>query len=144
MNDMTVNVPQLKLQVVAVVFSELEVNPKEYYYFAPLEAKQSQYAVVYSERSQSEFPFKIVRIVRDNVIDSDRRANRSIWATFDEGFAKQVQEHSERLGRIRAQLESKKRQFQEQEMFRVMAQTDPEVATLLEELNSFGSFNGAQ
>lgn len=137
MNDVTVSVPQVKIQVVAVVFNDLE-GAKEYFYFAPPEARAGQYAVVYSERaSSSDFPFKVVRIVRDNVIDNNGMSNRSIWGSFDEAFAKQVQERSEHLGRVRAQLEHKKRAFQEQEMFRVMAATDPEVAKLLEELNSF-------
>lgn len=127
-----------KIQVITAVFSEL-ADAKEYYYFAPLDAKAGQYAAVYDQNNRGgEFPFKIVRILRDNVIDVQNQANRSIWGSFDETFAKQVQERTERLNRVRGQLEQKKKAFQEQEMFRMMATTDPEVAALLEELNGFG------
>lgn len=127
-----------KIQVITAVFSEL-ADAKEFYYFAPLEAKAGQYAAVYDQNNRGgEFPFKIVRIIRDNVIDVQNRANKSVWGSFDETFAKQVQERTERLNRVRGQLEQKKKAFQEQEMFRMMATTDPEVAALLEELNGFG------
>jgi hypothetical protein len=127
-----------KVQVVCCVFSEL-ADAKEFYYFAPMEAKAGQYAAVYDQNNRGgEFPFKIVRIIRDNVIDVQNRANKSVWGSFDETFAKQVQERTERMARVRGQLDQKKKAFQEQEMFRMMATTDPEVAALLEELNGFG------
>jgi len=125
----------LKIQVVAVVFSE-EQGQKEYHYFAPTTAKTGQYAVVYAQKQQG-FPFSVVRIVRDNVIDVNGLANKSIWGSFDEAFAKQVQERTEHLARVKSQLAQKKRQFEEQEIFAVMAKSDPEVAALLNELNSF-------
>lgn len=127
-----------KIQVVAVVFSELG-DQKEYYYFAPLEARTGQYAVVYDQNNRNgEFPFKVVRIVRDNVIDVHGKANKSIWGSFDETFAKQVQERCERMASVRGQLEAKKKAFQEREMYNVMAATDPTVAALLAELSEFG------
>lgn len=127
----------MKIQVVAVVFSEAQ-GEKEYHYFAPVTAKAGQYAAVYSQKAQG-FPFSIVRIVRDNVIDVNGLANKSIWGAFDEAFAKQVQERTEHLARIKSQLAIKKRQFEEQEIFAVMAKSDPEVAALLKELGDFNA-----
>lgn len=132
-----VTTTSMKIQVVAVVFGDAQ-GEKEYHYFAPLTAKTGQYAAVYSQKQQG-FPFSIVRIVRDNVIDVNGLANKSIWGSFDEAFAKQVQEQTERLARVKAQLAQKKRQFEEQEIFAVMAKSDPEVAALLQELNSFSA-----
>lgn len=126
-----------KVQVVAVVFSEAQ-GQKEYHYFAPESARSGQYAAVYQASGNSEFPFKIVRIVRDHVIDVHGQATKSIWGSFDEAFAKQVQERTEHMARVKAQLATKRRQFEERELYTVMAQTDPEVAALLKELEGSG------
>lgn len=126
-----------KIQVVTVVFSEAG-NQQEYHYFAPDSARSGQYAVVYQASGNSEFPFKIVRIVRDHVIDVQGLATKSIWGSFDEVFAQEVQKRTEHLARVKAQLQQKKRAFEEREMFTVMAQTDPEVAQLLAELAGSG------
>lgn len=126
-----------KIQVVAVVFSEAG-QQEEYNYFAPDSARSGQYAVVYQASGNSEFPFKVVRIVRDHVIDVQGLATKSIWGSFDEAFAQQVQARTEHLARVKAMLAQKKRQFEEQNMFAIMAQTDPEVAALLAELAGSG------
>ncbi|MNE46942.1 hypothetical protein D3C81_833460 [compost metagenome] len=130
-----VAVPTLKIQVVAVVFEEGQ-GQKEYNYFAPADARTGQYAAVYSPQSTG-FPFKIVRIVRDNVIDVEGKANKSIWGAFDETFAKAVQERTEHMAHVKSQLAQKRRQFEERELFTVMAKSDPEVAALLQELDGF-------
>jgi hypothetical protein len=130
------------VQVVAVVFDD-RLNAKEYNYFAPSSAKAGEYAVVYTNSSQpsgmnaNDFPFKVVKIVRDSVVDLEGRANKAIWSSFDSSFAEEMQKRSERLATVKAQLELKKRQFQEREMFAMMAQSDPEVAALLSELSAF-------
>lgn len=130
------------VQVVAVVFDD-RLNAKEYNYFAPSSAKAGEYAVVYTNSQQpsgmnaNDFPFKVVKITRDNVVDVEGRANKAIWSSFDSSFAEEMQRRSERLASVKAQLELKKRQFQEREMFAVMAKTDPEVAALLEEMSNF-------
>lgn len=127
------------IQVVAVVFND-EQGQKEYNYFAPKEARAGQYAVVYQEiRGNDGFPFKIVRIVRDNVLDLNGQATKSIWGSFDENFAKQVQLRTEHLQRVKSQLQMKKKQFEEREVFAMMAQNDPEVAALLKEMQDLGA-----
>lgn len=130
------------LQVVTVVFSEAR-GEKEYYYFAPASAKANHYAVVYDSRrpaapnNGSDFPFKIVRITRANVIDVEGRANKAVWGVFDETFARFVAQRIEQLAQVKAQLAAKRKTFEEQELYRVMAQHDPEVGELLNQLNNF-------
>ena len=134
--NVTVN-PLGKIQVVAVVFNE-SGHQKEYHYFAPETARAGDYAVVYQSANGTDFPFKVVKIARDNVIDVNGLATKSIWGTFNEEFAKAVQERTEQLARVKSLLAQKKRAFEEKEVYIVMAQTDPEVAALLKELNGFG------
>lgn len=126
-----------EIQVVAVVFNE-SGNQKEYHYFAPKTARAGDYAVVYQSVAGSDFPFKVVKIARDNVIDVNGLATKSIWGTFNEDFAKAVQLRTEQLARVKNLLAQKKRAFEEKEVYLVMAQNDPEVAALLKELSSFG------
>lgn len=126
------------IQVVTVVFAD-KLGQQEYHYFAPASARAGQYAAVYQQPAHNSdtFPFKIVKIVRDNVIDAEGRATKSIWGSFDEQFAKSVQARTEELARIRSQLALKRRQFEEAKMYQVMAESDPEVAQLLESLKGF-------
>lgn len=128
------------VQVVAVTFSD-KIGSQEYFYFAPKTARAGQYAAVYQQPNQhsESFPFKVVRIVRDNVIDVSGQATKSVWGTFDESFAKAVQQRTEELARVRSQLAIKRRQFEEAKMYAIMAQDDPEVAALLQQLQSFNA-----
>lgn len=125
------------MQVVACVFSN-ESEAKEYHYFAPAEARAGQFAVVYANVQQTrEFPFGVVKIVRDNVMDIGGKANKAILGTFDEEFAKHVQARMEHMARVKAQLQQKKKQFEENAIFEMLAQSDPEAAALLAELREF-------
>ena len=127
------------MQVVACVFSNDE-GAKEYHYFAPAEARAGQFAVIYADRGVTqnrEFPFGVVRIIRDNVLDVHGKANKAILGTFDEEFAKHVQARMEHMARVKAQLQQKKKQFEENAIFEMLAQRDPEAAALLAELQAF-------
>jgi hypothetical protein len=127
------------MQVVTVVFSNLSES-KEYNYFAPADARVGQYAVVYSTRdsaSSSSFPFTVVKIIADNVIDIGNKANKAVLGTFDESFAKHVQARMEHMARIKGQLQQKKKVFEENAIFEMLAERDPEAAALLSELKSF-------
>lgn len=125
------------MQVVACVFSN-ESEAKEYHYFAPAEARAGQFAVVYANVQQNrEFPFTVVKIVRDNVMDIGGKANKAILGTFDEDFAKHVQARMEHMARVKAQLQQKKKMFEENAIFEMLAQKDPEAAALLAELKEF-------
>lgn len=127
------------MQVVACVFSN-ESEAKEYHYFAPAEARAGQFAVVYAQGNiiqNRDFPFTVVKIVRDNVLDVAGKANKAILGTFDEGFAKHVQARMEHMARVKAQLQQKKKQFEENAIFEMLATQDPEAAALLAELKEF-------
>lgn len=127
------------MQIVVVTFTN-QPDAKEYHYYAPAEAKAGQYAVVYASNTNlanSAFPFGVVKIVRDNVLDVHGRATKAILASFDEEFAKHVQARMEHMARVKAQLQQKKKQFEENAIFEMLAQKDPEAAALLEELKSF-------
>ena len=137
-NDNTqVAVDKRPMQIVCAVFSG-ESNAKEYHYYAPAEAKAGQFAVVYANNGSSAgFPFTVVKIVRDNVLDIHGKATKAILGTFDEEFAKHVQARMEHMARVKAQLQQKKKQFEERAIFEMLAQKDPEAAALLDELKSF-------
>lgn len=62
---------------------------------------------------------------------------RRILGTFDEEFAKHVQARMEHMARVKAQLQQKKKQFEENAIFEMLAQNDPEAAALLAELQAF-------
>lgn len=128
------------MQIVACVFSGDE-NAKEYHYFAPAEARAGQFAVVYANDHIAApgrvFPFTVVKIVRDNVLDVAGKASKAILGTFDEEFAKHVQARMEHMARVKAQLQQKKKQFEENAIFEMLATKDPEAAALLEELKAF-------
>lgn len=128
------------VQVVAVVFSDA-LGQNEYFYFAPKSARAGQYATVYQQPNHNSdaFPFKTVRITRDSVVDTQGKATKSVWGVFDESFAKAVQARTEELARIRAQLALKRKQFEEAQMYAIMAERDPEVAALLTQLSGFSA-----
>ena len=125
------------MKVVTVTFGG---SNKEYHFFAPADAKNGDYAVVYSNDNilrEGGYPFTVVKITNDEVIDSGR-ATKAILATFNEDFAKHVQARMEHLARIKAKLQAKKKAFEEHAFFDMLAKSDPEAAQLLGELKSFG------
>lgn len=126
------------MKVVEVRFQRTE-GAKTYHYYAPADAKSGDFAVVYANDSivtNRDFPFTVVQIVNDEVIDT-QRATKAILGTFNEDFAKHVQARIEHMARVKAKLQQKKKQFEESAFFEMLAKSDPEAASLLEELKSF-------
>ena len=126
------------MKVVEVRFQRAE-GAKHYHYYAPADAKSGDFAVVYANDnivSGREFPFTVVQITCDEVIDT-QRATKAILGTFNEDFAKHVQARIEHMARVKAKLQTKKKAFEESAFFEMLAKSDPEAAALLEELKSF-------
>lgn len=126
------------MKVVEVRFQRAE-GAKHYHYYAPADAKSGDFAVVYANDNivtGRDFPFTVVQIVNDEVIDT-QRATKAILGTFNEDFAKHVQARIEHMARVKAKLQQKKKQFEESAFFEMLAKADPEAASLLEELKSF-------
>lgn len=126
------------MKVVEVRFQRTE-GAKTYHYYAPADAKSGDFAVVYANDNiiqGRDFPFTVVQIVNDEVIDT-QRATKAILGTFNEDFAKHVQARIEHMARVKAKLQQKKKQFEESAFFEMLAKADPEAASLLEELKSF-------
>lgn len=127
------------MKVVLCVFQDVP-NAKKYAFWAPESAKAGDFAIVYqNETFQREgFPFQIVKIVTDEVVDTSR-ATKAILGTFNEDFAQAVQARIEHMARVKAKLEVKKKQFEERAFFEMLAERDPEAKALLDELQSFGA-----
>lgn len=126
------------MKVVEVRFQRAE-GAKAYHYYAPQDAKQGDFAVVYANDNivtGRDFPFTVVQITCDEVIDT-QRATKAILGTFNEEFAKHVQARIEHMARVKAKLQTKKKQFEESAFFEMLAKSDPEAAALLDELKSF-------
>lgn len=126
------------MKVVTARFSR-EQNAKEYHYFAPADTKTGDYAIVYANDNiirDSAFPFSVVQIVSDEVVDTSR-ATKAILGTFNEDFAKHVQARVEHMARVKAKLQAKKKQFEEAAIFEMLATKDLEAAALLAELKTF-------
>lgn len=126
------------MKVVEVRFQRAE-GAKAYHYYAPADAKTGDYAVVYASDNivtGRDFPFTVVQITKDEVIDT-QRATKAILGTFNEDFAKHVQARIEHMARVKAKLQTKKKQFEESAFFEMLAKSDPEAAALLDELKSF-------
>lgn len=131
------NLPVLEampMKVVVVVFPE---GDKEYHFFAPVEAAIGDHCVVYSQGvHKSNGPFSIGRIERESA-DLEGRARNAILGTFNEAFAQHVQKRMDYMASIKAKLQQKKRQFEEQAFYELMAEKDPETAELLAALKQF-------
>jgi len=131
------NLPVLEampMKVVVVVFPE---GDKEYHFFAPVEAAIGDHCVVYSQGvHKSNGPFSIGRIERESA-DLEGRARNAILGTFNEAFAQHVQKRMDYMASIKAKLQQKKRQFEEQAFYELMATSDPEAAELLAALKQF-------
>ena len=126
------------MKVVEVRFQRTD-GAKHYHYYAPADAKSGDFAVVYASDNivtGREFPFTVVQITCDEVIDT-QRATKAILGTFNEDFAKHVQARIEHMARVKAKLQTKKKAFEESAFFEMLAKSDPEAAALLEELKSF-------
>ena len=126
------------MKVVEVRFQRTE-GAKTYHYYAPADAKSGDFAVVYAHDNivtGRDFPFTVVQIINDEVIDT-QRATKAILGTFNEDFARHVQARIEHMARVKAKLQQKKKQFEESAFFEMLAKSDPEAASLLEELKSF-------
>lgn len=126
------------MKVVEVRFQRAE-GAKTYHYYAPQDAKSGDFAIVYANDnivSGREFPFTVVEIINDEVVDT-QRATKAILGTFNEGFAKHVQARIEHMARVKSKLQQKKKLFEESAFFEMLAQSDPEAAALLEELKAF-------
>ncbi len=126
------------MKVVEVRFQRAE-GAKTYHYYAPADAKSGDFAVVYANDNivnGRDFPFTVVQITNDEVIDT-QRATKAILGTFNEDFARHVQARIEHMARVKAKLQQKKKQFEESAFFEMLAKSDPEAASLLDELKSF-------
>lgn len=126
------------MKVVLVQFQDTP-NAKEYAYWAPEGTKSGDFAVVHQSGSintGSAFPFTVVKVTQDEVLDTSR-ANKAILGTFDESFALHVQARIEHMTRVKAKLAQKKKAFEESAFYEMLAKSDPEAASLLEELKQF-------
>lgn len=132
------NLPALEampMKVVVVVFPD--TGDKEFHFFAPVEAAIGDHCVVYSQGvHKNAGPFSIGRIERESA-DLEGRARNAILGTFNEAFAQHVQKRMDYMASIKAKLQQKKRQFEEQAFYELMAEKDPETAELLAALKQF-------
>lgn len=128
----------VQMKTVIVTFDE---EGKEYTYFAPIDAKVGDYCVVYAGSAKMtpttrSMPFHIGRIERETP-DLEGKARSAVLGTFNEDFAKVVQQHMDVRSAIKAKLQQKKRQFEERAIFEMLAEKDPEAAALLDALKKF-------
>lgn len=117
------------MKVVVVEF----IDGKERNYFAPVEAKDGDYAVVYAPGTTATSKFTVGKILRETP-DPEGKARAAVLGTFNEEFALAVQARMDHLAAIKARLQAKKRAFEERALFEMMAGTDPEAAELLRQL----------
>lgn len=117
------------MKVVVVEF----IDGKERNYFAPVEAKDGDYAVVYAPGTTASSKFTVGKILRETP-DPEGKARAAVLGTFNEEFALAVQARMDHLAAIKARLQAKKRAFEERALFEMMAGTDPEAAELLRQL----------
>lgn len=123
------------MKTVVVTFPD--TDDREFVFFAPAEARVGDHAVVYAKGLHAtKGPFSIGKIERETP-DLDGRAKTAILGTFNETFAKHVEARMQHLSEVRGRLQAKKRAFEERALFEVMAEKDPEVRELLDQLKQF-------
>jgi hypothetical protein len=135
--DMPTNLPALEAMPMKVVIVLFPNDTQEYHYFAPVDAVVGDHCVVYAKgANKNQGTFSIGHIERDSA-DLENRARSAILGTFNEEFAKHVQQRMDYLSAVKAKLQQKKRQFEETKFFEMMAESDPEAAELLKQLKQF-------
>lgn len=123
------------MKTVVVIFGD--ADDREFIFFAPTTARVGDYAVVYAKGVHAaRGPFSIGKIERETA-DIEGKAKQAILGTFNEEFARYVEQRMAHLANIKAQLQAKKRAFEEQQFFELMAEKDPEARDLLEQLKQF-------
>lgn len=129
----------LETRPMKVVMCKFGDTDKEYAYWAPADAKQGDYGVVYANKNiiqSRDMPFAVVQITQGEVLDTSR-ATKALLGTFNEDFAKHVEARIQHMASVRTKLALKKKAFEEGAFYEMMAKSDPEAAQLLEELKQF-------
>lgn len=120
----------LPTKVVVVTFEA--TGEREYFYFATEDAKVGDHAVVYAKMEKDTGAKFAIGLIRRDDPDLEGMARYAILGTFNEEFAKQVQERMDRVSMIKARLQRKKEQYDERQIYELMAKVDPEARELLE------------
>lgn len=139
MSDEQAKALALETRPMKVVMCKFGDTDKEYAYWAPADAKQGDYGVVYANKNiiqSRDMPFAVVQITQGEVLDTSR-ATKALLGTFNEDFAKHVEARIQHMASVRTKLALKKKAFEEGAFYEMMAKSDPEAALLLEELKQF-------
>ena len=139
MSDEQAKALALETRPMKVVMCKFGDTDKEYAYWAPADAKQGDYGVVYANKNiiqSRDMPFAVVQITQGEVLDTSR-ATKALLGTFNEDFAKHVEARIQHMASVRTKLALKKKAFEEGAFYEMMAKSDPEAAQLLEELKQF-------
>jgi len=126
----TLSLEPLPTKVVVVKFEV--TGDREYFYFAPDDAKPGDWAVVYAKlENDTGARFAIGQIERDDP-DLEGMARYAVLGVFNEAFAQSIQARMDRVSQIKARLQRKKQQFDERHIYELMAKVDPEARELLD------------
>ena len=132
--EVTLDIQTDPLPTKLVVVTFEATGEREYFYFATEDAKPGDHAVVYAKmEKETNAKFAIGLIQRDDP-DLEGMARYAILGTFNEEFAKQVQARMDRVSMVKARLQRKKEQYDERQIYELMAKEDPEARELLEML----------
>jgi len=125
------------MKVVVVTFAG--TGSQEYFYFAPVDTRIGDYAVVHRKASEdTSNPFSIGLIERDDP-DLQGMARSAILGVFNETFATGVQSRMDQIVQVKARLIQKRRQYDERQIYELLAQQDGEARELLDMLKHLES-----